>query len=58
MITALWIIVTLVFIVTVANAAVAFLLWVYCAGLTSVIKNHDADKQKHWSSKWEDNSDA
>ena len=33
-------------------------LWVYCAGLTSVIKNHDADKQKHWSSKWEDNSDA
>ena len=55
---ALWICIVIVFAITIVNAAVALLLWVYCAGLTTVFKKHEADDQKHWSTKWEDSADA
>lgn len=55
---AVWLAIVIVFLITIINAFVAFVLWVYCAGLTRVFKKHTDDDQKHWSSKWEESSDA
>ena len=56
--TALWVCIVILFLLTIIQGAVSFMLWVFCYGVAKVWKNHKDDKQAHWSSKWEDSADA
>ena len=56
--TALWIALIFVLTVTIANGLVAFILWCYCAGLTTMLKSHTKDEKQHFATDWEDDADA
>ena len=55
---ALWIVIALLTAYTVALTMVVLFLWMYCAGLTTVLNSHREDSNCHWSTRWEDDADA
>ena len=56
--TALWIAIIMLGLAVLMSVVANGLLWLYTAGLTTVLRSHVRDGDAHWSTKWEEDSNA
>jgi hypothetical protein len=56
--TALWIVVLLLWVCASVIAAAVLAIWVKLSALAILYVSHTRDDNKHWTTKWEDDADA